>query len=423
MRKVSKAAALRNAVHEQVDNLMASEAFAEWTEATTLKPGDLVAFNNSFLFRDGITFTAKNAKYLCVEVNKEGALTTPPRIIEPGGINLRFKRFPASQTRSLDTAPLPESIEFELKNLGTIVRALIGRIGPDEPAVVDIDKVPNWYTMSYDPSQSDVVRIQSGTISISRIDDINVVWSAIERAISAADLHDETKLASVFESKFRELREMAYRPVDIDKVDPAEPSILAEVVERIDSQINDYKRALRSHLARRANPESFNELLRIAYNFADGTQELLRLIIGISDMKPLISWLTIHAQSKLVDRFQHLPLGIIGSSKPSIGKYRAVVAGARNQAFHDIFAFEQPFRVRLTGDAFRTPELRLFRQYSSKTPALDYEDRKLVTLLEGFTRTAEQTVPLGFWESNLEVMQAVADLARSLWSALLIVVR
>jgi hypothetical protein len=214
---------------------------------------------------------------------------------------------------------------------------------------------------------------------------------------------------------------LACRPVEIDRVDADGPSILGEVVDRVGRQISAYRHALNYYTSNKGDAESFNELLRIAYNFADGAQELMHLAVGVSDMKPLLLWLTMGAQSKFVDELQGLPLGIVGDAKPSISKYRQAVAGARNRAFHDIFAFDQPFRVRLTGDAFQTPELRLFRRYSSKDPALNYNDRKLVALLEGFTRTSEQTVPLGFWESNLKVMEAIECVVKTLWIALIAV--
>jgi hypothetical protein len=67
------------------------------------------------------------------------------------------------------------------------------------------------------------------------------------------------------------------------------------------------------------------------------------------------------AQSDLTDRFAELPFGLVGRAKPSLGQYRELISGARNRAFHDIFAFGCPFQVSLTGDAFKDAELRLFR--------------------------------------------------------------
>lgn len=384
MSSTAQVVTLCNAVDEQVTNLLRAGSFEAWLEETPLKENDLVVFNNSFLYREGVSGTSKSSKYLCVRIGRNGAPALPPLIVQPGGVNLRFKRVPAGQAARLPVTSLDQAIEMELKNLGVIIRALIGRIGEDEPASVEIDKAPGWRTLNYEPNQTGIVQIQGGRLSINRVDDINAVWAAILKATSAANLDGIDKLAVVFEGKFAELREKAYRPVDIDKVGTTEPSILREVAGRIDRQIRDYAVALRSHLANVGDTESLNELLRIAYNFADGTQELMRLVIGVADMKPILFWLTIDAQSRLADQFQNLPFGIIGTTKPSLGKYRSIVAGARNRAFHDIFSFRQPFRVRLTSEAFRAPELRLFRQFTSKAPALDFEDRKLVGLLEGF---------------------------------------
>ena len=49
----------------------------------------------------------------------------------------------------------------------------------------------------------------------------------------------------------------------------------------------------------------------------------------------------------------------------------------------------------------RGPADRAYKAHSS--PALEFQDRELVQLLQGFTRAAEQPVPLGFWENGLAV--------------------
>jgi hypothetical protein len=149
---------------------------------------------------------------------------------------------------------------------------------------------------------------------------------------------------------------------------------------------------------------------------------LITLVVGLSDLKPLLFWLTIAAQSDLTDKFAELPFALVGKAKPSLDRYRTLIAGARNQAFHDVFAFGRPFNVRLGPDAIRDPELHLFREYSRKHgPALDFEDRQVVELLEGLTRVAERPMPMGFWDKNSSVMEGVAEVARALLAGLLLV--
>ena len=258
-------------------------------------------------------------------------------------------------------------------------------------------------------------------IVINRLDDIDVVWQAISHEITEAGLASELpRLADAFDRVFGDLRDAAGRPVNIAKISRDKPSILSEVVAGIDTQIAHYKQALIAHLADAENTEALNEVMRIAYNFADGSGDLIALMSGLSDLKPLLLWLTISAQISVSERFGSLPFALAGKNKPSIDRYKTIVGGARNQAFHDLFAFGRPFRVPLEGNAFRAAQLRLFREYRRAGSALEYEDRELVQLLEGFTRAAERPVPLGFWEKNSDVMIAVADMARALRDALLL---
>jgi hypothetical protein len=409
-----------NKINDEVVRLLNTDSFREWADNTTLRAGDLVVFNNSFLIREGLNRASKNAKYLCAIAGQTGKPQLPVLVARPGGVNSQFKRISASNVASTQTEELYSGVQYELSHLGMMVRALIGRIGEDEPASIVLEGLKDWYTLKYEPKQSSVVEISNGTISINRVDDLDVVWNALSSGLSAGEYKDTDKLPETFERKFTELREMACRPVDVNDTGSEVPSILGEVTKHLDIQIKGYGRALKNHLANANDGESFNELLRIAYNFADGTQELMNLAIGLCDMKPVIFWLTICDQLLLAEQFGKLPFAIIGKGKPSLSQYRSIIAGARNRAFHDTFSFGQPFRARLTGEAFKAAELRLFRNYTSKAPVLDYEDRGLVALLEGFTRPAEKPVPMGFWETNLKVMMAVAEVARSLHRGLLL---
>ena len=194
-----------------------------------------------------------------------------------------------------------------------------------------------------------------------------------------------------------------------------------EVVTGIHQQVAAYETALASHLANPDDLEALNEVMRIAYNFADGAKDPIALVIGITDIKPLLSWLTIHAQCELAERFGELPFSLVGKAKPSLEKYRSLVAGARNSAFHDLFAFGRPFRVPLRSDAFQAAALHLFREYKRAGSALEFKDRQLVELLQGFTRAAERPIPLGFWEQDLAVMKAVEQVAAALHQALVLV--
>lgn len=60
---------LCEAVQEQVAQVLASGAYQSWADGVQLYGGDLVVFNNSFLFREAIASTVKNSDYLAVAAN------------------------------------------------------------------------------------------------------------------------------------------------------------------------------------------------------------------------------------------------------------------------------------------------------------------------------------------------------------------
>lgn len=410
-----------SAINDQVESVVASKPFKDWFENESCKPSDLIVFNNSFLFREGVK-TIKHQKYLCVRVGNAGPAPVAS-IAYPGTMNSRFKRLVDRGSGGIPVESLSDNIAEELGGLGLIIRALVGGIGDDEPSAVATEKIKHYQILRYDPRQTDPAKIEDEIVSINRIDDVDAAWQAIEKISGEQGVDLSGKFLEDFEKNFSELREGAYRPIDIDDLSSESPTILNEIISRIDQQVGEYSLALDAHLSKDADSESLKEMLRIAYNFADGIQALAALMIGISDIKPVVFWLTMRDQFELADRFGNLPFALVGKSKPSIPRYRSVIAGARNRAFHDIFSFGRPFRVRLTGEAFQAPELRLFREYASRRdPALDFADRKLVELLEAFTRAPEQPVPRGFWEANREVMDAVAQASRSIRTALLLLV-
>jgi hypothetical protein len=406
-------------VSAEVASIFDSAAFREWANGQTLRAGDLIVLNNSFLFREGIAIGNKNTQYLSIEIDDELRPSSEPRVATVNRINASFKRIPVGQAGQFQLRELASAIKDELKLVGTIIRVLVGRIGDDQPTEVGLERAQGLDRLRYEPRLAEPARISGSVLSVNRLDDIDVVWRAVKQTMSRGGFGGIDQLSEHFDEAFSNLRESAGQPVDLAKVDERGSTILGSVIERFDEQAGAYAIALTTYTARPDSLDAYNELLRIAYNFVDGTRALVTLVVGISDLKPILYWLTVGAQFDLADKFGCLPFSMVGKAKPSLARYRTVISGARNQAFHDVFSFGRPFHARLTGDAFMEPELRLFQEYHRKAPTLDFRDRELVDLLAGFTRVTERAVPLGFWEKNLDVMYAVAEVARALRRALL----
>jgi hypothetical protein len=412
------------AVCHQVSGILGSQIFKDWCHKERVAVGDLIVFNNSFLSRRAPMGTSKSKDYLCVTLDPDAE----PGVMRIDGrssatrINSTFKRIAPRKAADYDIRNLRDAITEEMASLGTIVFSLVGSIGKDERAAVELPASTGLTELRFEPGQQAVAVVEDACVLLNRLDDLDVVWQAVEQALNEQDTVDKDKLAESFEGCFSDLREEAGRPIDVDDIRAEASSILSEVIDGLAEQVAVYSSALGAHKANPGDTEALNEVMRIAYNFADGARDLMTLIMGLSDLKPLLGWLTISAQCELAERFTNLPFSMVGKDKASLEKYRSLIAGARSRAFHDLFAFGRPFRVPLHPRAFEEASLRLFREHKrASRPALDYKDRELVGLLEGFTRASEQPVPLGFWDKNHGVMEAVEDVARALREALVLV--
>jgi len=321
--------------------------------------------------------------------------------------------------RKYDITDLRAALDGQLPHLGSIVFSVAGRIGEPEGADVALTGVANAEFLRHRPGQATAAEVSDGGISLGSVADLDTSWSAV-RSIAEAARIDLSVLGEAFEPAFHALQEAAARPIDPTDVAEDAPSILSNILERTEDQATAFSVTLKSHESKPEDSEVYNELFRVAYNFADGARAFLGLMVGICDLKPVLSWLTVFEQVELAYRFSNLPFSLVGRGKPSLERYRSVIADARNQAFHDLFAFDHPFRVRLPGDALRSPELRLFREYAKRNdPALDFEDRALVDLFADLTRTPERPVPVGFWHGNEEVLSGVVEAVRALRRSLI----
>ena len=408
------------AVLAKVELVLASDAYAAWPEATSIGPGDLMVINNSFLFR-GARATTKSDKYLAIVADSKGVLDSDPQVIAASRINSQFKRIHSSQVARYSPQNLDTAIAAELPSIGTIVMALVGRIGEAEAAEVGLDGPGSLRALRFEPHQAAHVEVLSEAIALNSLVNLDASWSATKTSLIGEGL-DAAKAEEGFESAFHGLQEATARTVDPLDVSDTGPSILSEVSRRMSDQVKAFATTLLQYRTRPQDGDIYNELLRISYNFADGALAFLNLMVGICDLKPIIFWLTVFEQIDLAHLFGQLPFALVGKGKPSLERYRSVIADARNQAFHDLFGFDHPFRVSLPNDALRSPELRLFREYNRRNDSiLNFEDKTLIELFAALSRTPERPVPLGFWDKNEQVMRAVAEVVEALRAALVLV--
>lgn len=167
------------------------------------------------------------------------------------------------------------------------------------------------------------------------------------------------------------------------------------------------------------DPGEFNDVLRIAYNFATDAVLVIRLLVSICDLKPIVRWCTVDEWFRLAELFRNLPWSKM-KDKPSLDSYQQTVNNARNKAFHRLLPVDNTLRVELEGTKLGRITLRLFPEYVARNTeeTMDYEDRALVELLTDFTRVSEKSVSPQFWQRNIAVMEGTIELLSRTSSAL-----
>ena len=145
-------------------------------------------------------------------------------------INVRFKRIPGRSATDVARRTIDDAIVEEVASLGKIIFALVGAVGEDQTAEVELVGVAGITAIRFVPGQQLTARLEGGVLAINRLDDIDVVWQAVEATLNSTETAGDEQLTERFEEAFVKLREAAGRPILIDDVRPGAPSILSEVV-------------------------------------------------------------------------------------------------------------------------------------------------------------------------------------------------
>jgi len=198
-----------------------------------------------------------------------------------------------------------------------------------------------------------------------------------------------------------------------------ENSFLINIIETVREQNNQYKMCLDKYLDKPGeNGSAFTDVLRIAYNFSVDVTKVLKLLISISDLKPIVLWCTIFEQFYSEQKLRELP-GMDSDQKGLLPKYVSLISDARNQAFHNLFTFDRTLEADLEGINIKAKKITFLPLHNKKTNVLDYEDREMVELLSELTRAKQIDVPEQFWEKNYFFMQSLEEylvsIEKTLW--------
>jgi hypothetical protein len=295
---------------------------------------------------------------------------------------------------------------------------LIGELHDDLKFEAALDVEGPFSKVVLDPSCSDAVQVRDGAVHIRELIDEEALWQ--ELTTLAPDQADDN-LAGALAKALAQLREDSYaRLVLPTSQTTSTDTLLDNITTAFEKAVSDYRQSLEDCGGdSKKNPDAFTNLLRIAYNFTSDAVELVKFIVDMSDLKPLILFLTIHSQFKLALTLQSLPTRRM-DHKPSLKLYQGTVSNARSASFHRLFPFSKAIDVDVTGLSFQARRLRLFPEYHLRNKnAVDYEDRELVEAMTRFARPTEYSLAPIFWSQNLMVMEATVQLLHELKEGLL----
>jgi hypothetical protein len=282
-------------------------------------------------------------------------------------------------------------------------------------------------TLKFDPRQTQTARIISSaeghrSIGINELIDPEAAWNEIEATVEK-DIGKETEgFQAAFSVAFNKLQQEAQSKLVLPSSDASKSrsSFLSQVRDSVKEQRRLYEDALRkTHRAKTSQASHLNEVLRIAYNFADDAIKILTLVVSICDLKGIVLWCTLRQHFDLAEAFRALPWTKI-KGKASLKTYQEIINGARNRAFHNLLGFDRSLFSDLTGVTIKARSLTLFPAHGRRKAHIpfDYEDRELVEVLSQLTLAPETAVSMEFWKRNVEVMAKFEDLLEAIENTL-----
>lgn len=409
---------LENRIKRSVKGVLTTEAFKNWFQEQKAHDGDLVILNNSFIYRKPVIKTSKNEQYLCLTVKGGKVSTADLFIVKPGEINSDFKLFSSKSQNLPDRIPLEEAVQQEVRQIGSLVFVLIGELR-DAACVVNVNHV-SLKLLKYDPAaqQTHVQGVAGGSKVgvVNQLTDPDAAWNAIKGALQerAADalVSLETAFADAFEKLQEEARKHLILPNPGATKSKTSTTLLSQFRASAKQQRELYGKALSEYCKGGNGADAhLRDAMRVAYNFSDDAIKVLELLVSVADLKAVLLWCTIKEHFDVAEAFRKLPW-TKSRKKPSLERYREIISGVRNRAFHNLLALDRTVEANLEGIQVGAKRLTLFPPYARRKSHVhfEYEDREMVQVLSELTRAPEAIVPLEFWRKNEVVMRCFEQL-------------
>ena len=406
-------AAIEKAIRENIKKITDTKEFkVSLAEFSTRKKEGYIVINNSFLERQSANKnkTIKSNKYLALKCSSSGVPTGDIFVLRRAAKNRQINNFSYENSEDApDVKTLSKAVAEEQASLGEIVFSLIGSAEDNIPTEI----TANFEGISKiicDPSLGTKINVVGDELRFGKLDAEDQVIGALEKLYKTAGKNPPDNLHQEVFRLFDFLRRDASMSLSLPqlKADLKKSNITEKFLEALKKQRKNYNSALTEY-SKKGEPEFFNEILRISYLFGSDAMDFLKLLTSLCDLKPIVLWATIAEHYEVSNAFSLLPYPT-RPKKADLNTYIETVNLARNHRFHRLFPFEKSLVLKLPKDAMKDVHLTFFGEYKAETNILSYQDRELVELLIGFTRTKERHASDDFWKKNLEVIDKLINL-------------
>lgn len=420
---------LMGVITYSVEGVLATEAFKKWLQDQSAQDGDLIILNNSFIYRKPVMKTSKNEQYLCLTVKGGQPSKADLSVVKPGDLNSDFKLLSSKSQNLPDRIPLKEAVQQEVHRIGSLVFVLVGELR-DTACEVALN-CGSVKLLKYDPTAQKVHAQDAadGTkvVVVNQLTDPEAAWKTVKEAVQGQAGHGLASLETAFADAFEKLQEEARKHLILPTPGVTKPktpvTLLSQFRASAKQQRELYSKALTEYSKGGHGADAhLRDAMRVAYNFSDDAIKVLELLVSVADLKAVLLWCTIKEHFDVAEAFRNLPW-TKSRKKPSLERYREIISGVRNRAFHNLLAFDRTVEANLEGIQVGAKRLTLFPPYARRKSHVhfEYEDREMVQVLSELTRAPEATVPLEFWEKNQVVMDRFERLLDATEKALWII--
>jgi len=382
-----------------------------------------LVINGSFLYRDKSVRTNQSQRRLLTRLTATGKRVRSDyaSIIDNESIKTHYKMILAPDAARL--TELTTAVAQELNLTGDLLFTLLGTVKRMRPQAQHVDaKKIKELRLVPSLSGADVQRTGEGVYSIRRVLPIEELLARVDDDLKeqgGISSDDRRIIGAAYDAMLDEVTTEVSVPSE--EVQNRAETILGKIIVSLQRQADDYRTALIALQHGPDDPRTFNEVLRIAYNFSADVLPLISLFVSICDLKPLVFWCTLLEQWTLHQAFASLPWSALGR-KEKLEEYKSIVSQARSHAFHHVLPFDSTVEIDLSTSDVRAEKIRLFVPFGQKEGrGVHLKDQKLAEVLAEFSRAKERPVSQIFWKANLAVMQAACKLAEAVLSALVLI--